>query len=190
MQPVVNPVDIDNRLYRVCKHSTGCQTCLTTGFTNGCIVYTAGCQIGCTTRFDNRLNEQWLFVQHGCQTVFVKPGCTTGLTTNSHTVFVKPVVQRFDNRLNEQCCSSVSCIQTFNRLSNRFGCLSTRYSRLSNRLYNRYDNRLYRVNGVYEFDYNGRADMRVSVRCERPLRQLDCDFVLDTVLRCNALRSS
>jgi len=25
------------------KHSTGCQTRLTTGFTNGCIVYTAGC---------------------------------------------------------------------------------------------------------------------------------------------------
>jgi len=33
--------------------------------TTGCIVYTAGfCQTGCTTRFDNRLNEQWLFVQH------------------------------------------------------------------------------------------------------------------------------
>ena len=34
------------------------------------------CQTGCTTRFDNRLNEQWLFVQHGCQTRL-----TTGLTT-------------------------------------------------------------------------------------------------------------
>jgi len=34
--------------------------------TTGCIVYAAGC----TTRFDNRLNEQWLFVQHGCQTGF------------------------------------------------------------------------------------------------------------------------
>jgi len=30
------------------------------------------------------------------------------------------------------------------------GCLFTRYSRLSNRLYNRSDNRLYRVNGVLE----------------------------------------
>jgi len=40
----------DNRLYRVHKHSTCCQT-----------------------GFDNRLNEQWLFVQHGCQT-----GLTTG----------------------------------------------------------------------------------------------------------------
>jgi len=57
----------DNRLYRVYKHLTGCQTRLTTGLTNGCIVYTAGCQTSCTIRFDNRLNEQ-LFVQHGCQT--------------------------------------------------------------------------------------------------------------------------
>ena len=45
----------------------------------------------------NRLNEQWLFVQHGCQT-----GCqtllTTGLTTGWMFVYtiqpvVKPVVQ-------------------------------------------------------------------------------------------------
>ena len=62
IQPVVKPVvnPFDNRL------------------TTGCIVYTAGWQSGCTTRFDNRLNEQWLFVQHGCQT-----GCQTGLTTGS-----------------------------------------------------------------------------------------------------------
>jgi len=89
------------RLHRVYKHSTGFQTRLTTGLTNGCIVYTAGCQSGCTTRFDNRLNEQWLFVQHGCQTgcqpvgcLFTRysrlsnllynltTGCTTGLTTS------------------------------------------------------------------------------------------------------------
>jgi len=44
----------DNGLYRVYKHSAGCQTRLTTG----CIVYTAGCQTGCTTRFDKWLNEQ------------------------------------------------------------------------------------------------------------------------------------
>jgi len=55
----------DRLLYRVYKHSTGCQTRLTTGLTTGYIVYTAGCQCGCTTRFNNRLNEQWLFVQHG-----------------------------------------------------------------------------------------------------------------------------
>jgi len=74
MQPVVKP--FDNRLYRVYKHLTGCQTRMTTDLTTGCIVYTAGCQIGCTTRFDNRLNEQWLFVQHRCQI-----GCQTGFTT-------------------------------------------------------------------------------------------------------------
>jgi len=28
------------------------------------------------------------------------------------------------------------------------GCLFTQYSRLSNRFYNQFDNRLYRVNGV------------------------------------------
>jgi len=39
----------DNRLYRVYKHLTGCQTRLTTGLTTGCIVYAAGCQPGCTT---------------------------------------------------------------------------------------------------------------------------------------------
>ena len=58
VQPVVIPVvnRFDNLLYRVYKHSTGCQTHLTTGLTNDCIVYTAGC----TTRFNNRLNVQWL----------------------------------------------------------------------------------------------------------------------------------
>jgi len=61
----------------------------TTGLTNGCIVYTAGCQTSCTTRFDNRLNEQWLFVQHGCQT-----SCQTRLTTGWMFVYtIQPVVQ-------------------------------------------------------------------------------------------------
>ena len=69
-----NPLSnrIDNRLYRVYKHSTGCKTRLTTGLTNCCIVYTAGCQSGCTTRFDNRL-DACLHDTAGCQT-----GCTTG----------------------------------------------------------------------------------------------------------------
>jgi len=61
-------VRFDNQLYRVYKHSTGCQTRLTTD----CIVYTAGCQACCRTSFGNQLHEQWLFVQHGCQI-----GCTT-----------------------------------------------------------------------------------------------------------------
>jgi len=74
--------------------------------TTGCIVYASGCQTGCTTWFDNRLNEQWLFVQLRCQT----GGLTTGLTTGWMFVYtiqpvVSPVVQpnrlynRFVNRL-------------------------------------------------------------------------------------------
>jgi len=47
---------------------------------------------------------------------------------------------------------AVSCKQTSNCLSNRFdkpvGCLFTRHSRLSNRLHNRFENRLYSVKGV------------------------------------------
>jgi len=65
IQPVVIPVV--KPVVSWYKHSTGCQTRLTTSLTNGCILYTARCQTGCTTQFDNRLNEQWLFVQHGCQ---------------------------------------------------------------------------------------------------------------------------
>jgi len=80
-------------LYRVYKHSTGCQTRLTTGLTTGSIVYTAGCQTGCTNRLDNPVNEQWLFVQHGCQN-----GCQTGLTTGLTTggivqTNIQPVVK-------------------------------------------------------------------------------------------------
>jgi len=86
--------------------TTGCQTCLTTGLKNSCIVYTAGCQSGCTTRFDNRLNEQ-LFVQHGCQT-----GWQTRLTTGCIVYTnIQPVVKLVWQPV---------------------GCLFTRYSRLSN----------------------------------------------------------
>jgi len=72
----VVPVAIKPHLHdTTCCHTgltTGCivytniQPVVKTGLTNGCIVYTAGCQYGCTTRFDKRLNEQWLFIQHGC----------------------------------------------------------------------------------------------------------------------------
>ena len=66
-------------------------TCCQTGLTTSCIVCTAGCQTGCTTRFDNWLNEQWLFVQYSCQ---------TGLTTGWMFVYtIQPVVKRFDNYL-------------------------------------------------------------------------------------------
>ena len=134
VKPVVNPFGIDNRLYRVCKHSTGCQTRLTTDFTNGCIVYTAGCQTGLYNRFDNRV-ERTATVR---STRLSNRVCQTGLYNRfdnrvertATPCLSNRLYNRFDNRLNEQCCSSVSCIQTFNRLSNRFGCLSTRYSRL------------------------------------------------------------
>ena len=83
--------------------------------------------------FDNRLNEQWLFVQQGCQT-----GCTTGLTTSlttgciHGTAVVKPVVKRD--------WQPVECLYTrYNRLSKRFD---------NNRFDNRFDNRLYPVNGA------------------------------------------
>jgi len=97
----------DNRLYRVYKHSIGCQTRLTTGLTNGCIVYTASCQAGCITRFDNRLYRVY---EHstGCQTGLTtgcQTGLTTGLTTGWMFVYtiqpvVKPVVQPVVYRVN------------------------------------------------------------------------------------------
>ena len=90
----------DNWLYRVYKYSTGCQIRLTTSLTTGCIVYTAGCQTRCTTRFDNQLNKQWLFVQHG----WTNSGC-------SFNPVVKPVWQPVWQ-------PAVSCQQTSNRLSN------------------------------------------------------------------------
>jgi len=77
------------RLHDTTCCQTGCQTSLTTGLTTGCIVYTARCQTGCTTRFDNRLNEQPLFVQPNVgRTATVRStDCQTGL------------YNRFDNRL-------------------------------------------------------------------------------------------
>jgi len=81
MQCICRPRCFKNRL-----HDTAC---CQTGLTTGCIVYTARCQTGCATLFDNRLNEQWLFVQHGCQT-----GCQAGLTTGWMFVYtIQPVVK-------------------------------------------------------------------------------------------------
>ena len=40
---------LNNRLYRVNKHPTGCQTACQTGLTTGCIHDTTGCQTGLTT---------------------------------------------------------------------------------------------------------------------------------------------
>jgi len=72
IQPVVKQENwFDNRLYRVYKHSTGCQTRLTTGLTNGCIVHTNIQWQPVYNRFEFCLHDT-----ARCQT-----GCTTGLTT-------------------------------------------------------------------------------------------------------------
>ena len=66
-------------------------------------------------RFDNWLNEQWLFVQHGCQ-MAVR---STRLSNRLYNRVVKPVVyNRFDNRLYRvnkhptgcQCGLTTGCI--------------------------------------------------------------------------------
>jgi len=86
----------DNRLYRVYKHSTGCQTRLTTGFDNR--LYRVNRGLTLTNNRTYHVNKH-------------PTGCKTG--------FWQPV-----------------------------GCLFTGYSRLLYRLYNGFDNRLYRANGV------------------------------------------
>ena len=84
-------IRFDNRLYRVNKHPTGCQT---------------GCQTGLTTV----LNEQ-LFVQHGCETGLYNRFDNRLYTRYSG--FVKPVVK--------QVWQPVECLYTrYNRLSYLF----------------------------------------------------------------------
>ena len=77
-----NPFDnrFDNRLYRVYSRLSY-------------LLYKRSVAVRST-----RLNEQWLFVQHGCQTMFVEPvvqpGLTTGWTNScSFNTIVKPVVK-------------------------------------------------------------------------------------------------
>jgi len=84
-------------------------------------------------------------VKPGCTTWFVLPVERTAVrsTRLSNRICQTGCTTRFDNRLNEQCWQqvwqpAVSCIQTFNRFYKPVGCLFTRYSRLSNRLYNRF----------------------------------------------------
>jgi len=123
IQPVVKP--IDNRLYRVYRHSTGYQTHLTTGLRTGC-------QTGWTVavhstrlsnRFDNRVERTDCSFNAVVKPVWQRD-LTTGWTNSgcSFNTVVKPVVK---------------------------GCLFTRYNQLSGRLYNRFDNWLYSVNGYY-----------------------------------------
>jgi len=140
------------------------------------------------------LNEQ-LFVQHGCQTVFVKPVCQTrfdnrlntrlsnrltGLTTGcivytniqplSNRVCQTGCTTRFDNRLNEplfvQHGCQTGCQTRLSTFWQPVGCLFTRYSRLSYRLYNRFDNRLYRVNGVLQLHCTSAARQARSCRTQ------------------------
>jgi len=110
----------NNRL-TVCIHdTTSCQN----GLTTGCIVYT-------------NIQPVWQLVWLPavlCIQPVVKPvvqrGLITGWTNScSFNTVVKPVWQPVWQPV---------------------GCLFTRYSQLSNRLYNRFDNRLYRVNGVWQ----------------------------------------
>ena len=90
---------------------------------------TAGCQTGCTTGLTTVLNEQPLFilpvVKPGCTTCLTTgcihdtAGCQTGCQTNLKTGWmfvctIQPVVKPVWQPV-------VSCIQTFNQLSNRVG---------------------------------------------------------------------
>jgi len=94
---------------------------------NSCIVYTAGCQTGLYNRFDNRVEQQSVRSTR-LSNRFVKHGLTTSCIVYTN---IQPVVQQVRQPVVKQVRQPV-------------GCLFTRYSMLSNR----FDNRLYRVNGV------------------------------------------
>jgi len=159
MQPVVNTVvkpvwqpskclytrynrlsnRFDNRLYRVYKHSAGCQTRLT----SGCIVYTAGCQTGLYNRFDNRVQ------QTVCSFNTVVKPCLSNRLYNPVWQLVERTVLFVQHVLLTTGCIVYTNIQPVVKpVWQPVGCLFTQYSRLSDQLYNRFNNRLYRVNGV------------------------------------------
>jgi len=52
------------------------------------------------------------------------------------------------------------------------GCLFTRCSRLSNRLCNRFDNRLYRVNGVLDMPPKQKLSIKIENDVERRVRMI------------------
>jgi len=82
----------DNPL-NVCIHdTTGCQTSCQAVLTTGCIVYT-------NIQPNSGCSEQWLFVQHGCQT-----GCTTGTA-----VSCKQTSNRLSNRIDNRFDNQLSC---------------------------------------------------------------------------------
>jgi len=85
----------DNRLYHVHKHSTGCQTHLTTG----CIVYTPGCQTGLYNRFERTVAVRSTRLSNRIDNLFDNrlyrinkhpTGCQSGLT---FVYMIQPVVQ-------------------------------------------------------------------------------------------------
>jgi len=101
---------VDNWLYRVYEHSTGCQPVWRP------VWQLVGCLFTRYSRLSNRYNPVWQ--PDGQPAVYtIQP-------------FVKPVVKRVWQPVE---------------------CLYTRYNRLSNRFDNRFDNRLYRVNGALWF---------------------------------------
>jgi len=138
----------ENQLYGVNRHPTGfCQTGCQAGFTNRldvCLHDTAAVKlvVTLTTGLTTMLNEQPMFVQP-----VVKPGCTTGLTTGctQDTAGCQTGCQTglttgwmFVYTIQPGWQPVVSCIQTFTRLSSQFD--------------NRFDNRLYSVNGALLHD--------------------------------------
>ena len=143
---------------------TGCQTRLTTGLRKRMYRVYSRLSNRLYNPADNRLNEQWLFVQHGCHRLWFdnqlyrvyehSTGCQTGLTTG---------------------WQPVGCLFTrYSRLSNRL------YTRFDNRLYSRFDNRLYRVNGVLT------NDLYTAIACD--LYLLEVDFWLSLQKKCPLLR--
>jgi len=69
---------------------------------------TAGCQAGCTTRFDNRLNEQWLYTRYSRLSKWLSSGWMFVYTIQP---VVKPVRQPVCNRLysvnkHPTCCQT------------------------------------------------------------------------------------
>jgi len=123
-------VNLKPRLHDTTCCQTRCQTGCQTALTTGCIVY---------TNIQPVVKPVWQPVWQTAVSCIqpvvkpvVQPGLTTGWTNScSFNTVVKLVVKA-----------------VWQPVWQPVGCLFTRYSPLSNRLYSRFDNRLYHVNGV------------------------------------------
>jgi len=145
VKPVVNRVE-----WTATVHSTGCQARFDKSVERAAVRST-DCQTGLYNRFDKHglttvLNEQ-LFVQPSCSfnrlsNWAVQPVWQLAVYT------IQPVVKPFVKRV----WQPVECLCTrYNQLSNPFdNWFDNRLSYIQtfNRLWNRFDNRLYRVNGA------------------------------------------